>query len=192
MKMTEEEVQVFREELSTENTDQLKTIYLTFKEDILNFLRVKYPNNYQNAEDIYTDALIVLNNNILSGKISHFTSVKNYLIGICNNLHRQNNHLKNNFEKKLEDIRLHFSLFNDNVTEDIELKEHMYSICNEAMQTLSEKCQKIITYFYLHQMKMKEIAVKLELASADVAKTQKSRCFKSLKNKVSDLMKSKL
>ena len=190
MKMTEEDVLNFREELINGNTDRLKAIYLTFKEDCTNFIRVKYPNNKHNAEDIFNDALIVLNNNILSGKISYFTSVKNYLIGICNNLQRQNNHLKNNFDKKLEDIRLHFSLLNDNDIEDIALKEHMYAVCIKAMQSLSDKCQKIITYFYLHQMKMKDIAVKLEFSSADVAKTQKSRCFKSLKNKVNELMKS--
>jgi len=189
MKMTEEQVFVFREQLIKGNTEQLKTIYLTFRDDCTNFIKVKYPNNKQTASDIFSDALIVLNNNVISGKIKHFTSVKNYLIGVCNNLLRQSNHLKNSFEKKLEEIRLHFDLLNDNDTEDITLKEHMYSVCDEAMKTLTEKCQKIITYFYLYQMKMKDIAVKLEFSSADVAKTQKSRCFKSLKDKVNELMK---
>lgn len=188
--MTEKEVDIFREELLNGNTKKLKTIYLNFKDDCVNYLRVKYPSSYDTAEDIFNDALIVLNNNILASKVKHFTSVKNYLIGICTNLLRQDNHLKNNFEKKIEEIRLHFSLFDDNKAEDINMKEIMHSSVRKAIELLTEKCKKIITYYYLHQMKMREIAIKLELASADVAKTQKSRCFKTLKTKVYDLMKS--
>ncbi|MDF1697594.1 MAG: sigma-70 family RNA polymerase sigma factor [Saprospiraceae bacterium] len=191
MEMTIEEVKAFRDELIAGNTSRLKTIYLAFKDDCVNFLNVKFPSANQNSEDIFNDALIVLHNNIVAGKVTHFTSVKSYLISVCVNLCKRNNHLKNNFEKKIEEIRLHFSLFSDSSIEEEEEKDFMRATSKEALTSLSEKCQTIITYYYLYQMKMKEIAEKLELSSADVAKTLKSRCFKSLIKKVNELLKSR-
>lgn len=191
MEMTIEDVKVFREELIAGNTSQLKTVYINYKDDCVNFLRVKYSNIDQNAEDIFNDALIVLHNNILSEKATYFTSIKSYLISVCVNLCKRNNHLKNNFEKKIEEIRLHFSLFDDSSIDEEEEKDFMRATSKAALDSLSEKCKTIITYYYLYQMKMKEIAEKLDLSSADVAKTLKSRCFKSLIKKVNELMKSR-
>jgi DNA-directed RNA polymerase specialized sigma24 family protein len=48
------------------------------------------------------------------------------------------------------------------------------------MQALSEKCRKVITMSIAEGQSMAEIAEQLGMASADVAKTTKSRCYKRL------------
>jgi DNA-directed RNA polymerase specialized sigma24 family protein len=57
----------------------------------------------------------------------------------------------------------------------------------QAFQKLKEACQKILRYFYVSHYSMEEIAESMEMASANVAKTQKNRCFNYWKKIIEDM-----
>ena len=62
--------------------------------------------------------------------------------------------------------------------------ELMLAKVKKELSKLSERCQKIIIAYYIDGLTMREIATYLGLSSGDVAKTLKSRCFKTLLNYV--------
>ena len=128
---------------------------------------------------VYTDAVLILRKNIISGKITDLSNPLSYLVSICRNLLR--NETRNELRKsnKAEQVRL--LLYNQgyDVVEDTTEKQQRIQICKKALSTLTERCQQILIAYYVHGLRMKEIALELGLSSGDVAKTLKSRCYKS-------------
>jgi len=53
-----------------------------------------------------------------------------------------------------------------------------------AMNALGSKCKDIITLFYLRGFNIEEITEYLGYSSKDVVKSQKSRCLKTLKERI--------
>jgi DNA-directed RNA polymerase specialized sigma subunit len=51
-----------------------------------------------------------------------------------------------------------------------------------AFKSLGEKCKAILTLFYYRGFTIDEITNELNYSNKDVAKSQKSRCIKSLKD----------
>ena len=84
-------------------------------------------------------------------------------------------------------MRLLFYDNYDTSIEDLERNEGLVALSKKAFSLLTERCQKIITAYYIYNLSMKEIAAELELSSGDVAKTLKSRCYKYLLTEVNKL-----
>lgn len=176
-----------RKELIQGDNSQLKDFYIKYIQDCTNVLISKNLSNTEASKEIFTEALIIFHKNIISGKIEELSSVRSYLISTCLNLARKKIQYISKTQKKLDEVRLLFYGNNDTTVEERENKEDLIGICKKALASLTERCQKIIVAFYIHHLSMKEIAQQLELSSADVAKTLKSRCHKSLLKEVSNL-----
>ena len=131
------------------------------------------------ASDHYTDAIMVLRDNIISGKFKETTNIKNYILTICLNLARNERYIERRRSKKESAVRLLLYEKDHNVNDSQSIKAERIKVCKAALKTLSERCQKILILYYVHNLRMKEIALELELSSGDVAKTLKSRCYKS-------------
>jgi len=101
------------------------------------------------------------------------------LLTICLNLARNEKYQQQRKSKKEDAVRLLLYDNNHNVSEDKGIKAERIKVCKAALKTLSDRCQKILVLYYVHHLKMKEIAEELALSSGDVAKTLKSRCYKS-------------
>ena len=87
----------------------------------------------------------------------------------------------------MEELKILFYENNDNSIEDLNYKSKLIAISKSAVKLLSDRCQKIIMGYYIYNWSMREVAVNLRLASGDVAKTLKSRCFKTLLKNVSEI-----
>jgi len=174
--MSNEELIELRRQLINGDNALLKDYYLQHKKDIVNFLLIKKYCNKESAEGHFADAIIVLRNNVVSKKIETLTNLKSYLISICVNLSRNENYKK---KRKEDQVRLLLHEKNYNINDKWDVKSERIEICKKALLTLSAKCQKILFGFYVHNLTMKDIAVELGLSSSDVAKTLKSRCYKS-------------
>lgn len=178
--MTSEALELLRSDFISGKNQKLKEIYLQFKPDCRRVLLSKNYCDANTVEDIYNDAIIIFRKNLIQGKIKELPNLKAYLNSICINLSRENKRKILRSSKKAEEVRLLLYENNHNVVEDDnELSQERINICRKALKTLSERCQNILTSFYVHQMSMKEIAEQLGLSSKDVAKTLKSRCYKS-------------
>jgi len=190
--MQTEELEKLRKKLLNRDNSPLDDIFLQYREDCHKVLMSQSLCAEDDTTDIIIEALVVFRKNLMSGKIQQISSLKSYLLATCINLAKKINQKKLRTQKKLEDVRLLFYDNNDIGVEERERKEDLIDLCMKAFSSLSEGCQKVIMAYYVHEMSMKEIAHEFNLSSSDVAKTKKSRCYKSLMSAVSELRKSKL
>lgn len=131
------------------------------------------------AYDVFVDSVLDFRKNVLLGRVD-FQNTQAYLRRICWNkwlaLARTINRQDNSKEAVTSML-----YGNSETVEDME--ENYTSRLAElegAMQQLSEQCRKILYMAIADELPMAEIAIQLNLASADVAKTSKSRCYKKL------------
>jgi RNA polymerase sigma factor (sigma-70 family) len=133
------------------------------------------------AYDLFVDAILDFRKNILQDKVE-FQNVQAYLRRICWNKWLASARTTNRQDSKLGIVAS--TLYAHAETETIEEMEELYTSrmaqVEEAMQQLSEQCRKILCLAIAEELSMSEIARQLNLASADVAKTTKSRCYKKL------------
>jgi len=178
--MTSEALELLRSDFISGKNQKLKEIYLQFKPDCTRVLLSKNYCDINATEDIYNDAIIIFRKNLIQGKIKELPNLKGYLNSTCINLAREKKRKQIKTLKKEAEVRLLLYENDHNIVDDDqELTQARINICRKALKTLSDKCQTILTSFYVHSMSMKEIAEHLGLSSKDVAKTLKSRCYKS-------------
>ena len=133
-------------------------------------------------EGIFIDGICELDASIRMGKYRRESNLKGFLYAICRNLWRS--HLR----KTKKHLPTEIPEFQDtNDVESVELyfiQSEKEGILNTILKKLGEQCQKILSLWAL-SYKMQEIAEKLNLSSAEVAKTYKNRCMKQLRELVS-------
>jgi len=154
----------------TDNLQELRNHFLNGNTDKLKEI---YKSNYKD------ESILVLYDSIIMNKMNNLDSLSSFLVGICKNLARRDVAKKSNILKKEDDLRLLFYKENDYRIDDRD-NEYLKRICYKAIDELSKHCRKIILAFYIDQLSMIEIANRFELANANVAKTMKAKCFKSL------------
>jgi len=185
--MNKKQMSVFRSQLLRGNSKLLENFYLEYRSDIKTVLLSKGICSADQAMDFLSQALVIFYDNVMDRKILELSSVKNYLIGICINLNRLKRTHQCKIDKKMDELKLLFYENNDTSIDDENYKNCLIKLSQKALKKLNEKCQKIIVGYYIHNWSMKEVAFHLSLASKDVAKTLKSRCFKTLMKNVSEL-----
>jgi RNA polymerase sigma factor (sigma-70 family) len=167
---------VRKEMLKGENM-ALETFYIKCKSYCQNYLRKNFKMDNQEFNDLYIDALLVLRKNIIAGKLNSFNSLNSYILTICINLKKKKNTESSRIQKKSEEIKLLYYQ-NDPIEFDTPMISNNGQRAKTSLEQLSEKCQKILIAYYVHNLSMKEIASELDFSSSDVAKTTKMRCHK--------------
>ncbi|WP_040279365.1 RNA polymerase sigma factor [Psychroserpens damuponensis] len=175
--------EVLVEALKKRNSDALKSVYLGHKAAFIGFAK-KYPIDEATIIDIYQDAIIALHDNAVNGKLDNLKSeLKTYLFSIG----------KYMIYKKLKQQKIMYSVEGNTALENLksdtdfsvnlieELSEDQQKL-QTAFKSLGDKCKAILTLFYYRGFTIEEITNDLNYSNKDVAKSQKSRCIKSLKN----------
>ncbi len=122
------------------------------------------------AKDIYQDALIVFWQKVIGGQLVLTSRISTYLYSVCLNLWRKELDRKNRLShEEKDDVQ-----FIDND------KEEREKIVHECIAALGDTCKRILTYYYFEKMSMQDIALKLNFANTDTAKTKKYKCKKRL------------
>src|SRR5699024_8955659 len=125
----------------------------------------------EEAADIYQDSVIVLYENIVSGKLTSLTSsLKTYLFAIGK--YKIYNSLKVKVITK--DLADYEFLLKEESEEDFSLQEENIIKIQKAYKELGGRCQEVLKMFYYENRSIEEIKNRLEYASKDVAKSQKS------------------
>lgn len=182
--MTGKTVDIIRKELIDGNNDELTFFYKEYKDDVVRILGAKKKVSAEIAQDYFAESIIILRSNIISKKITDLKNIKSYLITTCSNLIWNE---KTKEQKKVQKIRLLFKQNQYNYIEDSSIKEERIKLCKASLLSLSERCQKIIVSFYVHNTKLEDIATDLGLASKDVAKTLKARCYKTWRENINKM-----
>jgi RNA polymerase sigma factor (sigma-70 family) len=136
--------------------------------------------------DIYQDAMIILYENVVSGKyISGESSLKTYLYAIAKNLFYK----RINKEKKA--TMLAHELAGDMLYAPEPDDTHRLSAAEAAFAVLKEPCLSILKLFYYQKLSMTEIAINLGYKSDKVVKSQKVRCLKTLREETDKLINTR-
>lgn len=178
------------EQLQSGDNRYLEEIFRMHSSYCIKNLQIKYRCQPEEAEDIFIDAVINFRQKAVQGDISYLTSIRNYLFATCCNMWKASRYQKNSFMRKVPEIKRYFyQEYQEDITarEQDEYIDDLLRITNEAMESLGDKCQRILRYYYFDRYSMAEIAEKMEFSGPDVAKTLKSRCFKRLINRIKEL-----
>ncbi|MBC8754060.1 sigma-70 family RNA polymerase sigma factor [Kordia sp. YSTF-M3] len=168
------------EALKNDDKSVLKSVYLKHKSAFIGFAKT-YTIDNEDALDIYQDAIIALRENALKGHLDNLKSeLKTYLFSIG----------KYMFYKRLKEkkkLHLIHSTKETNDFEELEITDIDYNFntrqrqLQTAFTSLGMQCRTLLNLFYMRGFTLDEIVEELNYNNKDVAKSQKSRCLKSLK-----------
>ena len=163
-----------------------KKVYDDNRAKFLNYAR-KHALDEEECIDIYQDAYITFYQNIISGKLAELTSaLSTYLFGIgkfliMKKLEKNKKTLRS--EKILKKVGNDQELLNDwDLRADI--LTHEQQLLKAHFAQLGEQCQKLLTLFYYRGFSIKEIIKAGGYRNENVVKSQKSRCLKTLKDRI--------
>lgn len=167
------------ERLQTEGLSAVEDLYLSWREDFIAFAR-KYAAPEEDVLDAYQDALIILYENVVNGKLKDLTSsLKTYLFSIGK--YTLINQLKANNKLVAYEPDVNEAVPAVDVAPELnERQEAMF----QALQHLGDRCQRIIELFYFQRQSIKNIVSLTGLKNENTVKAHKSRCLKSLKEKL--------
>jgi len=170
-------------QLKQRDKKALATIYMEYKTEFFKFAS-RYNAKNELLEDVYQDALIVLYENAMVGKLDHLkSSVKTYLFGTGKFMLFK--HFRDSKKEIIADEDYIFDKYETAVMEDVFDDEGPNEYQRQLVtnfKKLGEKCREILELFYVQGMKLDEIRIEQGYENKDVVKSQKSRCLKSLKN----------
>lgn len=160
------------------NQAPIEQIYLEYKREFLLYA-VSFSMGEEEALDIFQDSIIVLYENIVSGKLTTFTcSVKTYLFAIGKYK------IYSSLRKKSKMATKEFSEYEFLWKEEqpvVNLQQENIQKMQLAIQRLGDRCKTILKLFYYQNYTIDEIKHQLDYASKEVVKSQKSRCLKRLR-----------
>ena len=133
----------------------------------------------EEAEDLFIEAVLILREKVMEGKIEQLTNTKYYLYKTCENIYLARLKSDKRKRQKLDDLK-YFYYQSSLVEGEEEWDARLQKAAKQAWQELTEKCRDILNYFYVDSLRMTEIMELMDFASADVAKTTKARCYKKL------------
>ena len=140
------------------------------------------------AREVFHDSLVLLIEKIEKPDFELTSKLSTFLYGInhfswMNKLRKQQKSPETRWNDAIQ-VRA------EEVDYDEEKDELLKSLA-KVLDTVSEKCKKIITLFYYQKKKMTEIADELEFSSVNSAKTQKYKCMERAVKLGRELVKEK-
>lgn len=140
------------------------------------------------ADDILIEAVLIFRDKVLKGELTELSSLNAYLYRTCWNMYQERRRRQERLRTHAEEIRHTFYEesqhsvapweWEETKREEETHFERKLNATKQALSLLDEKCRKILNLYYFQRQRMIAIAEQLGFASADVAKTSKSRCYK--------------
>lgn len=166
----------------------LRQVYEENREKFLNFAR-RYSLSEDENIDVYQDAYVIFYDNVMSGKIESFTSsVSTYLFGIGKYL------IFDQMRKNKKTVGSNYDLTRvaetDTLVETMEIEKPGLTTEQQLLQkhfgAMGKKCQELLTLFYYRGYTIQEIMDASDYNSENVVKSQKSRCMKTLRERIKE------
>ena len=164
----------------------LKQVYEENRPKFLNFAR-RYGLSEEENIDVFQDAYIIFYDNVMGGKVESFTSsISTYLFSIGKYLIF--NRMKKNKKKVSAKYDLAIVGKEDELVSGFEMEEQELTTEQILLQkhfgTLGKQCQELLTLFYYRGFTIQEIMEAENYNSENVVKAAKSRCMKTLRERI--------
>ena len=158
-----------------------KAIELIYKNNfpVIQSLILSNNGSYDDARDIFQEAMIVLYENAKTESFVLTCQIKTYVYSICKRLWLKKLQYNNRFTTQVESLEEIVP-----VEEDLENQERRnadFLIMEKAMGSLGEPCKGLLEAYYLQKKSMQAIADSFGYTNAENAKTQKYKCLMRLK-----------
>jgi len=175
--MNRNEEDVIIQKIKNGDQHQVGKIYRTYRNEFIAWITSRYNCDKELAKDLYQTSIMILVENIHSGKLTGISSgLKTYLFAIG----------KNQFLKRLkEDARERKVGLEMTIGEeedlDVEKREKQFEVLEICLEKLGDPCKSLLQLYYYHEMSMDEICNHLEYKNRDTVKTIKYKCLARLK-----------
>ena len=167
-----------RRGLAANETNAIETIYKENYSTIQAFI-VKNNGYFEDARDIFQEAMIVLFEKAKSDSFVLSCQIKTYLYSVCRRLWlkklQQQNRFYPSFDFQTETIPVEDELLSH------EKLNNDFNLMEKALAKIGEPCKSILEAYYIQKKSMPEIAKDFGYTNADNAKTQKYKCLVRLK-----------
>ena len=185
-KVKEAKTEITLESLRTGSDEALKRVYEENRDKFLNFAR-RYQLGEEENIDVYQDAYIIFYDNIMQGKITELTStVSTYLFSIGKYL------IFDRMRKNKKTVGSNFNLEivkdDEQVVAGIDFEDkgltNEQKLLKKHFSSLGKQCQELLTLFYYRGFTIDEIMQHGNYNSENVVKATKSRCMRTLKERI--------
>lgn len=175
--MTEKDKSL-QERMRQDDKTAMDYIYRKYKEGFINYA-LRFELNRTDLEDIYQDSIIALYQNFAVRNLTLDTSsIKTYLYGIGKNM------IYNRLKNKNRPIEIIDDLTGDHSYQKIEEVTMEQRLLAKHFKNLGASCQNILKLFYYQGFTISEIVEKTDYKDQNTVKSHKSRCLKSLREKI--------
>lgn len=164
------------EGLRSNDETVLGELYVRHKRLIFSYIG-NHGGSEQDSEDMLQEAIVVLWQNARKPDFRLTSGPGTYLLAVAKN-------------KWMAILRKRSKLVANEVTDivpedgpssdDLLVKKEQTEIIGRALDLISPNCRKLLLMFYFEELSLSEIAGRLHLANANVAKAKKYQCKKSL------------
>lgn len=154
----------------------LSKIYQEYRVEFISWATKHYGCSTDEAKDCYQNAIIILYENIVSGKLKELNSTtKTYLFAIGKNKIRELKRQENRKESLNAEV--------DSVAEESveEYPAEAIQLALQSIDKLGEPCRTLLQEFYFHKSTMQQIMIKLGYKNEDTTKNQKYKCLMRLR-----------
>lgn len=135
--------------------------------------------NYDDAQDVFQEAMIVLYENVKRTNFLLTSQLKTYIYAICKRLWlkrlQQQKYQQGIVDNRSSEIAV------DEALEEYEKRNTEFKIMHETLNSIGEPCKSLLEACYIQKKTMKEIAEIFAYTNADNAKNQKYKCLMRLK-----------
>ena len=184
--------------------DIVREWYLKLQTPFLRQLTSKYPAlTIFDAENIYQDTFLAVQNNLLEGRIKEDTSWSSYIMTIGLNMASKayrkigktdsaDDGFDNDGEGSKSKTAREVEKLVKNLSEEetpLYENEEALSLLGDELTHTPEPCGSIIRLFYYENMSMDEIAEEIGYRNATTAKAKKSQCMTDLIKRVADALR---
>ncbi len=156
----------------------LGELFIEYERLVIDQVR-RLGGNTTAAEDLLQEAIIVLWQNVISGRFEVTSKISTYIAAVVKNRYLSEQRKKGSTRPLSTEINPEDP---DPSPLDLVLDREKNRLIDEAMHKLNEVCRKILIMFYFEKRALADIALSLNFANEQVAKSKKYQCKKALKD----------
>jgi RNA polymerase sigma-70 factor (ECF subfamily) len=158
--------------------EALAKVYLDYRKEFIGWAFKQFNCPSAAAEDAWQQAIIVLYENVVSGRLQSLSSSeKTYLFAIGKNKLREANRREMKIQS-LDDFDVPMDQTPTEPFEQITLDKAV-----ACLHLLGEPCKALLIEFYYHRRSMEQIVTTLGYKNEATAKSQKYKCLARLRKK---------
>lgn len=161
----------------------LAELFVRYKEMVLSYI-TSHGGDDADAEDMLQESIIVLWQNVCSGRFELTAKLGTYILAVAKNKWMAERRKRGKFV----DVELPLERA-DGAASALEgiIEEEQSSTVRQALDAINPICRELLILFYFEERNFKDIARILGFANRDVAKAKKYQCKKAFEIRFKNL-----